>query len=128
MKDAEAAAAAQLIAQRKAEREERKRQRAAAKAAAQEEARKAAEAMVLGDVWTQEQQNAFELALLTYTSSMEKNERWTKVAVAVGNKTKNQCLMRYRYLKEYVIKMISIEKTAAVGEMNEMYMNLQLIS
>jgi hypothetical protein len=128
VKDAEAAAAAQLIAQRKAEREERKRQRAAAKAAAQEEARKAAEAMVLGDVWTQEQQHAFELALLTYTSSMEKNERWTKVAAAVGNKTKNQCLMRYRYLKEYVIKMISIEKTAAVGEMNEMYMNLQLIS
>ena len=107
--DAEAALIAEAAALRKAEREQRKREKLALKAAAQEAARQAAEKAVLEDVWSQEQQLRFEAALLEYPSSMDKWERWCKVAAAVGDKTKNQCIMRYRYLKEYIIKKKEID-------------------
>ena len=71
----------------------------------------AAEKIVLEDIWTQEQQIRFETALLQYTSSMEKWERWNKISLHVKDKTKNQCIMRYRYLKEYVYKKNEIESS-----------------
>jgi hypothetical protein len=67
---------------------------------------------VLADPWSQEQQVAFETALLEFTSSMDKLERWTKIAKAVGDKSKNQCLARYKYLKEYVVQKKDIEDRA----------------
>jgi ABC-type Mn2+/Zn2+ transport system ATPase subunit len=112
--EAEAAALAEAAAQRRADREARKKEKLAQRAAAQEAARLAAEKAVLEDVWTQEQQQRFEDALLQFTSSMEKLERWTQIAKAVGNKTKNQCIMRYRYLKEYVSKKKDIDSIAIV--------------
>jgi hypothetical protein len=33
---------------------------------------------------------------------MEKSERWGKIAVAVGGKTRNQCMARYKFLKDFV--------------------------
>lgn len=107
--DAELALLAEAAAQRKAEREARKREKIAQRAAAQEAARLAAEKAVLEDIWTQEQQVRFETALLQFTSSMDKWERWSSVAKAVGDKSKNQCIMRYRYLKEYLIKKQEID-------------------
>ena len=100
---------AEAIAVRRAEREARKREKLAQRAAAQEAARAAAEKAVLEDIWTQDQQTKFEQALLEFTSSMDKWERWSKVAAAVGEKSKNQCILRYRYLKEYLIKKKDID-------------------
>jgi nuclear receptor co-repressor 2 len=110
--DAEAAALAEAAAARKAEREARKREKLAQKAAAQEAARLAAEQAVLADVWTQDQQLRFESALLEHTALTDKYDRWSAIARAVGDKTMNQCIMRYRYLKEYVLKRKEIEASA----------------
>jgi hypothetical protein len=110
--DAEAAALAEAAAARKAEREARKREKLAQKAAAQEAARLAAEQAVLADVWSQDQQLRFESALLEHTALTDKYDRWSAIARAVGDKTMNQCIMRYRYLKEYVLKRKEIEASA----------------
>eukprot|EP01036_Dinobryon_divergens_P030673 gene30673-39951_t len=111
--DAEAALLAEAAAKRRAEREERKRQKQLEKIAAQEKARVAAEAMVQADIWTQDQQIRFENALLEFTCAMDRRERWTKVAAAVGqgdgSKTVNQCIARYKYIKQYVLEKIHIE-------------------
>ena len=98
------------MAKRKAEREARKAAKMQARQEAQEKARLATEQAVLADPWTQEQQILFEEALLKYTSSMDKLERWTAVSKAVGDKSKNQCMARYRYLKEYVIEKKQINE------------------
>jgi hypothetical protein len=63
------------------------------------------------DVWTQEQQTAFENALLEAPvgsafagSAMEAERaaRWNFIAAAVEGKTVNQCLMRYKLLVQVV--------------------------
>jgi hypothetical protein len=56
----------------------------------------------------------FEDALLIHTSTMDKYERWTAISKAVGDKTKNQCIMRYRYLKEYLIRTKEIEHISSI--------------
>jgi len=56
----------------------------------------------LGDVWTEDQQKALETALKTYPSSLSANERWTKIANDVTNKTKKQCVDRYKYLSSLI--------------------------
>ena len=89
--------------------EDRKRERLARRAARelqrQEEERRAAEAAeakARADPWTQEQQDAFEEALLTYTLAYDKEERWTQVAAVVPGKTRNQCMNRYKFIKELI--------------------------
>ena len=57
------------------------------------------------DIWTQEQQNCLEIALLdapytTGESRLEKEQRWDFVASAVDGKSRNQCLNRYKLLKQ----------------------------
>lgn len=93
----------------------KKQEKMKQKIIAQENARLIAEKIVLEDIWTQEQQIRFEEALLQYTSlSLDKWDRWTKISLLVKDKTKNQCIMRYRYLKEYVYKKNEIEAIAIV--------------
>ena len=72
--------------------------------AAKEQAWKALEAAVQQDIWSQDEQLKFESALLDYTCSVEKLERWTQVAHQVGSKSKTQCLARYTYLKEIILR------------------------
>lgn len=60
------------------------------------------EMAITNDVWTQSQQETFEAALLEFPSSVEKNERWTNIASKVEGKTKQQCLARYKFLKQWV--------------------------
>ena len=116
--DAEAALLAEAIRVRREEKEARKKARAEVRAAEVAAAKAAAEARVMADPWTQDQQIAFETALLTFTSFVEKNERWTKIAAAVPvaadgeKKSKNQCLARYRFLKEYVAQRLKMEAAA----------------
>jgi len=50
------------------------------------------------DIWTEEQQKALESALKAYPSSLPANERWTKISKEVPEKTKKQCVDRYKYL------------------------------
>ena len=69
----------------------------------------------MSDPWTQEQQISFEIALLTYTSYLDREERWTKIAASIqGNnkKSRNQCIARYRYLKEFVLSKLKVEAAA----------------
>lgn len=54
--------------------------------------------------WSVEQQKALEDALRTYPASMDKNERWTKIAAAVPDKTKKDCVKRFKELREQMMK------------------------
>ena len=102
--DAEMARVQEALAKRRAEKEERRRLREEARLAEELARKEAAERAVLADPWTQEQQDAFEVALLTYTSIMEKAERWFNVSAAVEGKSRNQCMARYKFLKEFIRK------------------------
>ena len=108
----EAKKMADLLDKRRAEHLARKRARAEARAAEEDVARKEVEAKVLADPWTQQQQLNFEKALLQFTPNVDKTERWTKVATAVAGKTKNQCLARYKYLKEHFRRLKHISTKA----------------
>jgi 3-deoxy-D-arabino-heptulosonate 7-phosphate (DAHP) synthase len=81
----------------------RKREKAFQKFKAEQERKQMFEEAVMEDDWSQEQQNAFEMALLDNPASVEKHERWNKVAAAVEGKNKQQCLARYKFLKEYIL-------------------------
>jgi hypothetical protein len=66
---------------------------------------------VLADPWTQEQQIAFENALLAYPNYLEKSERWSAVADSVEGKSRNQCMARYKFLKEFVAKKKAMQRS-----------------
>ena len=104
-KEEEAELAAQLEAerQRKELRAARKREKAFQKFVAEQERKKQFEQAIIEDEWTQAQQTAFELALLDNPASVEKHERWTKISQAVEGKNKQQCLARYKFLKEFIL-------------------------
>lgn len=57
---------------------------------------------VIQDLWTQEQQEMFEEALLKFTADIPKHDRWTSVAANVPGKSKQQCIARYKYIKQLV--------------------------
>jgi len=102
--DAEAARLEEALAKRREEKEARRKAREDQRVAEEAARRQVAEAAVLADPWTQEQQNAFEEALLTFTSALEKAERWQQVAARVEGKSRNQCMARYRFLKEFILR------------------------
>ena len=52
------------------------------------------------DEWTDEQQRALEAALRKFPPSTTNQDRWELVAAEVPNKDKQQCVNRFRYLKE----------------------------
>ena len=98
-----------MAAQAQARKEEKARRKAQKAAEAKErEERKRQEwiAAARQDIWTQEQQDKLENALLDVpmsvneTAQKEKENKWNFVAAAVGDKTRNQCLMRYRLILE----------------------------
>lgn len=113
--DAEAARVAEALSKRREEKEARRKAREDARLAEEQARREAAERAVLADPWTQEQQDAFEQALLTFTSALEKAERWSQVAAHVQGKSRNQCLARYRFIKEFLLREAK-EKAKAARE------------
>lgn len=54
------------------------------------------------DIWTQSQQQQLEQGLKKYPATMEKNERWTKIASEVTGKSKKACIARYKHLREEI--------------------------
>ena len=115
-KEAEEKAEKELLLQkRREEREARRHAKLAAIRKAEEEAATEAERQVLNDPWTQEQQLAFEAALLQYPYYVEKSERWMMVANAVEGKSRNQCMARYKFLKEFVAKKKAVAEAAVTA-------------
>lgn len=51
--------------------------------------------------WSQEQQRALEAAIVKYRKTAG-GDRWQKIANSVPEKTKEECLVRYKYLCELV--------------------------
>lgn len=54
------------------------------------------------NVWTQNQQKLLEMALKQFSKTTP--ERWDKIANCVPDKTKEQCIARYKVLAEKIIK------------------------
>ena len=89
-----------IVEQRLQEKMERRAAREARRMEDERRAAEAAEAKARADPWTQEQQDRFEKALLEFTLAYEKEERWRQVAAAVGDKNRNQCMARYKFIKD----------------------------
>lgn len=102
--DAESARVAEVLARRREEKEARRKAKEDARLAEEVARKEAAERAVLADPWTQEQQDAFEEALLTFTTALDKIERWSSVAGCVDGKSRNQCMARYQFLKAFIIR------------------------
>jgi DnaJ homolog subfamily C member 2 len=56
------------------------------------------------DCWTAEQDEQLQAALSKFPVSMDKNERWTAIAAAVTDKTKKQCVQRFKVIREALQK------------------------
>lgn len=54
------------------------------------------------DIWTIKQQKSLELALKE-AKSLPMNERWEKVASMVPGKTKEQCIERYKFIRDQLL-------------------------
>ncbi|TDG43635.1 hypothetical protein AWZ03_009935 [Drosophila navojoa] len=61
--------------------------------------------------WTQDQQRALEAAIVKYRKTAG-GDRWVKIANSVPEKTKEECLVRYKYLCE----LVKTQKKAEVEE------------
>lgn len=53
--------------------------------------------------WSAEQQSAFEKALRDFPASLDKAERWKKIAEAVPGKSKADCIARFKEIRERVM-------------------------
>ena len=93
-----------LLDERRAEREARRAARE--KRRAEEEARRLAiaEEKARTDPWTQGQQDSFEAACLKFTVAYERDERWAQIGAAVEGKTRNQCIARYKFIKDLLVQ------------------------
>lgn len=54
------------------------------------------------DQWSDVQQKALEQALKKYPGSLPANERWTKISAEVPDKSKKQCVERFKYLAQLI--------------------------
>lgn len=53
--------------------------------------------------WTSKQDQQLKAALAKYPASMDKNERWASIAKAVDNKSKKDCVHRFKSIREALI-------------------------
>lgn len=54
------------------------------------------------DGWTVEQDQQLQSGLAKYSASMDKNERWTKIAQEVTGKSKKDCVQRFKTIREAI--------------------------
>jgi len=55
------------------------------------------------DIWTEEQDRLLQEGLGQYPVTMDKNERWTKIAKGIPGKTKKQCVTRFKVIREAIL-------------------------
>lgn len=67
--------------------------------------------------WTQDQQKLLEIAIVKYPKTTS-GDRWLKVSNSVPDKTKEECLARYKYLVQKV-KEQKLKETAAEDTNND---------
>lgn len=65
--------------------------------------------------WTQEQQKALEAAIVKYRKTAG-GDRWQKIANCVPDKSKEECLIRYKYLCELVKSQKKSEESETNSE------------
>ncbi|XP_065362714.1 uncharacterized protein F54F2.9 [Calliphora vicina] len=65
--------------------------------------------------WSQEQQKALEAAIVKYRKTAG-SDRWQKIANCVPDKSKEECLIRYKYLCELVKSQKKSEDSEANSE------------
>lgn len=65
--------------------------------------------------WSQEQQRALEAAIVKYRKTAG-GDRWQKIANSVPEKTKEECLVRYKYLCELVKTQKKAEEEEGAAE------------
>ncbi|KAH7648869.1 hypothetical protein FG379_002339 [Cryptosporidium bovis] len=56
------------------------------------------------DLWTKEQQNTFESALKKYPASIPSKERWELISSCVQGKNTIQCIARFKFIREQIMK------------------------
>jgi DnaJ family protein C protein 2 len=56
------------------------------------------------DDWSPDQQKQLEDAMRKFPSSLPAAERWTKIAESVSGKSKQQCVARFKYIRELIAK------------------------
>ena len=56
------------------------------------------------DEWTEAQQKAFESALRLFPANITVGDRWESIASKVEGKSKEQCVARFRYLRDLMQK------------------------
>lgn len=87
-------------------------------AAKKEKIKKQNNTLVVAETnWSQEQQAALEAALMKYKKTGNA-DRWQKIGNCVPDKTKEECLLRYKYLVD-VIKQQKAQSESKVEEMAE---------
>ena len=91
-----------ILAAKRAEREARRAARQKRREEVEAARQAAAEEKARNDPWTQEQQDGFERACLEFTVAYEKEQRWNSIAAQVNGKTCNQCMARYKFLKDLI--------------------------
>lgn len=64
--------------------------------------------------WSQEQQRALESAIIKYRKNAT-GDRWQKIANCIPEKTKEECLLRYKYLCELVKSQKKSEEEVAAA-------------
>jgi len=50
--------------------------------------------------WSPDQQKEFEVALKKYPGTLPPNERWDSISQEVNGKTRQQCVARFKYIRE----------------------------
>lgn len=61
-------------------------------------------------IWSQEQQKQLESGLKKYPASMDKNERWVAISGDIPGKTKKDCILRFKKLREDLQQQATAKK------------------
>jgi DnaJ family protein C protein 2 len=56
------------------------------------------------DEWSPEQQKQLEEAMRAFPTTLSPAERWAKIAECVTGKTRQQCVARFKYIRELIAK------------------------